>query len=438
MESISLVLPMFNEKDYIDKAISKALSVLESIALDFEIIIVDDASNDGSEKKANLLSAGDRRIKVVHHIKNRKLGGALKSGFSQAAKEIIIYTDMDMPFDFSLLGEFVRLIDGSDIINGYRNDYRESFKRRLYSKVYNALIRFLFGLKVRDVNFAMKIFKREALDALKLNSEGSFINAEALIKAQYAGYRIREVAVEYSPRNWGRSRLSSPAVIIKIICEMLRFYPTFAALRVKAASFRFRAGIHNFIRLKTCPFKLIEAHIPSEGDIYDLGCGYGTLINFLCRLPNGRRRFIGLDIDEAKIGFALRENKDRNIIFEPADVSRGLSINNASCIAMIDLLMLLTFEEQEKLLGRCWKYLSENGVLLIKDVDTQPLWKYAWHQFQETLVLKVFRLIKGKGIYCRCRRDYVNLLERIGYKVKVADIQKGYPYPHILYICSKQ
>lgn len=98
IEAVSLVIPMFNEIEYIKTTILKAVSALESFVSDFEIIIVDDASNDGSEKVADSLSLSDKRIKVIHHQKNRKLGGALKTGFSAAKNQVIVYTDMDMPF----------------------------------------------------------------------------------------------------------------------------------------------------------------------------------------------------------------------------------------------------------------------------------------------------------------------------------------------------
>jgi glycosyltransferase involved in cell wall biosynthesis len=232
-ESISMVLPMFNELDYINKTVTKAISVLESLVSDFEIIIVDDASNDGSEKIADILSKKDKRIKVIHREKNRKLGVVLKSGFLEASKDIVVYTDMDMPFDFSLLRKLVPMITSADVINGYRIEYKESFRRRLYSKIYNILIRAVFRLKIRDVNFSMKIFRRNILNSFNLKSEGSFISAEILIKAQYLGYKIIEVPVSYYPRIQGKSKLSSPKVILKIIYEMIRFIPEFMLLRIK-------------------------------------------------------------------------------------------------------------------------------------------------------------------------------------------------------------
>ncbi|TBR15284.1 glycosyltransferase family 2 protein [bacterium] len=225
VKSISLVFPMYNEREYIAHTIFKAKTVLEKITPDFEIIIVDDASNDGSGGILDELVREDPRIKAVHHLRNRRLGGALKSAFSFASKEIVIYSDIDNPFDLSLLTDFIKLISDVDIVIGYRVGIRESFRKLAYSKVYNWLIRKIYRLNLRDINFSMKIFRKNALDRFCLKSEGSFISAEALAKANYLGYKIKEVAVPYSCRKYGCSRLTTLPVVIKIIFEMVKFYP---------------------------------------------------------------------------------------------------------------------------------------------------------------------------------------------------------------------
>jgi len=216
---------MFNEKEYIQIAIEKASRILDLMNVDYELIVVDDASSDGSEKIIEDLAKYNDRIKVFHHKNNRKLGGALKTGFSKATKDIIVYTDVDLPFDLSILKEAAFLIRETDIIQGYRIGSRESIMRVIYSKVYNSLIKFIFGLKIKDVNFSMKIFRRVILNHINLKSEGSFINAEFLIKSKNLGYKIKEIGVNYQLRGYGVSRLSSPGVILKILFELIKLYP---------------------------------------------------------------------------------------------------------------------------------------------------------------------------------------------------------------------
>jgi glycosyltransferase involved in cell wall biosynthesis len=225
---------MYNELEYLPKAINISKDVLNRITDDYEIIIVDDASNDGSEIIAANMAKEDNKIRVFRHQINRKLGGSLKTGFYNASKDIIIYTDMDMPFDFNLLPHIIPEISNYDILVGVRRGHRESFRRSVYSFIYNHLINILFCLQLRDVNF-VKIFRREILDNIELKSEGSFINVEFLAKAKRLGYSIKEIELDYRPRLYGRSRLSSLSVIFKILYEMAKFYfeiKTFRILRL--------------------------------------------------------------------------------------------------------------------------------------------------------------------------------------------------------------
>ena len=136
---------------------------------------------------ADSLARVNNRIKVIHHGKNRKLGGALKTGFYSAFKDIIVYTDIDLPFDLSRLKDLIPLVNEFDIIKGYRAGKRESWLRIFYSKAYNLLINFVFNVKFSDVNFSLKIFKRAVLEDMDLKSEGSFIDAEFMIKAVKLG-----------------------------------------------------------------------------------------------------------------------------------------------------------------------------------------------------------------------------------------------------------
>jgi glycosyltransferase involved in cell wall biosynthesis len=222
--SLSFVFPMYNEIDNIETCVRSAMQIGDQMGIEYEIVVVDDASTDGCGALADKLAETYPAIKVVHHPVNRKLGGALKTGFTNATKQYILYMDSDLPLDFADVYAAIPKIGTADMLIGYRKTRAESLRRKLISKVYNRIIRLLFGLKVRDVNFSFKLFKREILQQLVLHAEGSFIDAELLIEIYKKGYVIREVGLNYHPRVAGISTLASDAVIKKILKEMWEYY----------------------------------------------------------------------------------------------------------------------------------------------------------------------------------------------------------------------
>src|SRR2546430_16252331 len=226
--SVSLVIPMFNEEENIEHAVDAAVEALTKYTDDYEIVILDDASSDSSPMLVARRVAENPRIRMIRHEKNRKLGGALKSGFAAATKDLVLYMDADLPFDPDVLGRAMRAmqVTGADVIAGYRLDRTiEGPKRTLYSYVYNALIGVLFGWPHRDINFSFKLLKREVLEAIELKAEGSLIDAELIVKAKNRGFAIQQIGLDYFPRIRGKSHLSSPKVIFKIFVELVRLYP---------------------------------------------------------------------------------------------------------------------------------------------------------------------------------------------------------------------
>src|SRR5258708_5450245 len=221
--SISVVFPMYNEEGYLERAVAAAREVLETLSPDHEIIIVDDASTDRTGELADALAGADPRVKVLHNERNRQLGGTLRAGYAAATKDLILYSDADLPFDFREGAPGVRLLDyqQADVLTAYRVDRTsEGPLRTLYTLAYSALIRSLFHLRYRDVNFSFKLFRRSLLDRVVLKSEGSFIDAEFLVRAKKAGASIIQIGVDYFPRSRGNSTLASPTVILKILLKM--------------------------------------------------------------------------------------------------------------------------------------------------------------------------------------------------------------------------
>ena len=227
-EKLSVFYPMWNEEDYIERALRFGKQACEDLVAsgeigDYELIVVDDASTDRTPEIADRIAAADPKVRVIHHVRNRKLGGAMKSGFAAATGDLVLYTDADLPFDMSELGRAVRLLREYevDIISAYRFDRTgEGVLRGVYTYVYNALIKALFGVRVRDINFAFKLCRARIFEHVELRSEGSFIDAELIIRATRLGYEIMQMGVDYFPRTRGQSKLSSPSVILTILREM--------------------------------------------------------------------------------------------------------------------------------------------------------------------------------------------------------------------------
>jgi glycosyltransferase involved in cell wall biosynthesis len=227
MPSLSIVFPMYNEEAYIHRAVRAARAALAPITEDWEIVIVDDASSDRTGALADELAATEPRVKVVHNPRNRKLGGSLRAGYAAASKELVVYTDTDLPFDLMELPRAVRLLEyqEADVLSAYRFDRTsEGLLRTLYSLAYNTLVRVLFGLALKDVNFSFKLFRRSLLQRFELKSEGSLIDVEFLVRARKAGADIIQIGVDYFPRSRGVSTLSSPGVILTILREMLTLW----------------------------------------------------------------------------------------------------------------------------------------------------------------------------------------------------------------------
>jgi len=225
---LSIFFPMWNEEEYIHRAIRAAKDICDLLVAadeigDYELIVVDDASTDATGILADELAAVDAHVRVVHHAQNRKLGGSIKSGLAAATGDLVLYTDADLPFEMIELVKAIRVLRNyeADIVSAYRLDRTgEGPRRAVYSFGYNLLIRSMFGTRMRDINFAFKLMRRRVLDRIELTSEGSFIDAELMIRAHKLGFHVVQIGVDYFPRTRGVSTLSSPAVIRRIVSEM--------------------------------------------------------------------------------------------------------------------------------------------------------------------------------------------------------------------------
>jgi len=227
LKELSAFFPAYNEEENVEKMCSSLKKILPQVAENFEIIIVNDGSKDRTKEIADRLAQEYDDIRTLHHGKNLGYGAAIQSGIKACRKEYLFFTDGDMQFDVSQLPQFVPHILNHDGVIGYRLNRRDPLIRKLNAWAWNRLVRLLFGLKVRDIDCAFKVFHRKVFEGMQLESSGNMISAEMLIKIKERGFRLQERGVVHSPRLAGRQTGADLRVILKAFKELFRFYVKF-------------------------------------------------------------------------------------------------------------------------------------------------------------------------------------------------------------------
>ena len=223
---LSVFFPAYNEEKNLEKVVRSALTVLPKVAEDWEILIINDGSQDRTGEVAERLKRGNPKVRVIHHKKNRGYGAALKSGFYNAKKEWITFCDSDGQFDFGEIEKLIRVQrqTKADLVGGYYLQRKVPFYRILGSKIWECLVSLFFGLKLRDIDCGFKLVSRKVIQKIpKLEAErGPFISTELLVKAQKAGFKIAQVGVHHYPRKAGRATGASLKVVLSGFFDLLR------------------------------------------------------------------------------------------------------------------------------------------------------------------------------------------------------------------------
>ena len=219
--AFSYFFPAHDEEDNLEALVVEALQALPALAERYEIIAVDDGSTDGTPALADRLAAEHPDlVRVVHHRTNLGYGAALRSGFAAARYPVIGFTDGDRQFRVADLGRLLTVLDrpgGPDAVVGYRMRRADPAVRLVYARLYRLALRTFFGLGVRDVDCACKVFRREALAGVRLESGGAFLSAELLIKVSARGARLEEIGVPHYPRTAGRATGAKVRVILRAV-----------------------------------------------------------------------------------------------------------------------------------------------------------------------------------------------------------------------------
>ncbi|MDQ2905164.1 MAG: glycosyltransferase family 2 protein [Chloroflexota bacterium] len=218
--SLSVILPAHNEEAAIADTVREVTDTLSPWVQDFEVIVVNDGSKDTTGEMVESMAAADPRVRVIHHPVNQGYGAALVSGFEAVTKDLAFFMDSDGQFDIHDIEHFFPLIEKYDAVLGYRIARQDTWMRKLNAWGWKMLVRLVFGLRVRDVDCAFKLYRARFFHDHPLETRGAMINTEIIYKFTRAGYTYTQVGVRHLPRRSGRATGAKPAVIARAFREL--------------------------------------------------------------------------------------------------------------------------------------------------------------------------------------------------------------------------
>jgi glycosyltransferase involved in cell wall biosynthesis len=223
-KSISFVLPAYNEEENIERAAAAIVEVAETLNLDdYEVIIVNDGSADRTGEIIDGMAASNPHVRPIHLPANLGYADALKAGFTCARMGLVFYTDSDLQFDVREVKNFLPASEDYDLVCGFRIYRYDPLTRLFLAWGYNLLARTVFRLRVRDIDCAFKLFRREIFDVIEIRSRKFFVDTEILAKARYHGFRMTEIGVRHYPRAGGSSTVR-PSHVLSTLIELARIW----------------------------------------------------------------------------------------------------------------------------------------------------------------------------------------------------------------------
>lgn len=204
---LTIFFPAYNDSGTIASLVISARHAAQQVTSDFEIIIVDDGSADATPEIADELARTYPEVRVVHHEKNQGYGGALRTGFREARKELIFYTDGDAQYDpAELTMLWPRMVPGVDLVNGYKISRSDPLHRIIIGRIYHHTVKLLFGFSVCDVDCDFRLMRRAIFDRINLRHDSGVICLEMMKKIHDARFTIAEVPVHHYHRAFGKSQ----------------------------------------------------------------------------------------------------------------------------------------------------------------------------------------------------------------------------------------
>jgi glycosyltransferase involved in cell wall biosynthesis len=237
LSSISAFFPCYNDAGTIAAMVEKVAATLRRVTDDFEVIVVDDGSEDDSVAVLAALAPRAPYLRIVSHPHNRGYGAALRSGFAAATRDFVFYTDGDGQYDPEELPLLVRAMhDGVDLVNGYKLRRADPFHRIIIGRTYQWVARYGFGIRLRDVDCDFRLIRADLLRRISLSFESGAIGVELVRRLQDAGGRMVEVPVHHYPRRYGRSEFFRVRNVVNLLADLWRLHRQLRRERARAAA----------------------------------------------------------------------------------------------------------------------------------------------------------------------------------------------------------
>jgi len=218
-------MPAYNEEANVAAAVEEVSSVAHTLGVDYEIILVNDGSRDRTGEIARAeLAPRIPNFRLVEHFPNRGYGGALKAGFAAATKDLIVFTAADQQFNFSEINLLTaKLTPDMTLVSGWRVKRQDPLIRRLNGLGWNTVVRILFGRTIHDIDCGFKVFRREALNHIHIESNGAMIDTELLAELKARGFNMTDVPVTHLPRTAGSPTGANFKVIFRAFRDLFKF-----------------------------------------------------------------------------------------------------------------------------------------------------------------------------------------------------------------------
>jgi glycosyltransferase involved in cell wall biosynthesis len=222
---LSIFFPAYNDSGTIASLVITALRTARKLTPDYEVIVVNDGSKDNTAEILDELAGTYPEVRIVHHEKNRGYGGALRTGFATATRELVFYTDGDAQYDPAEMEVLWRRFDDRvDLVNGYKISRSDPLHRIVIGRIYHHTVKLLFGLTVRDVDCDFRLMRRSIFDKVHLEKNSGVICLEMMKKITDAGYRIAEVPVHHYHRAYGKSQFFNFARLFRTAVDVFKLW----------------------------------------------------------------------------------------------------------------------------------------------------------------------------------------------------------------------